>query len=215
MRVVLNRGQTQEKQTSVLPVNVKPLLFGVSRRVTLALEVNGIACLRFAQPIVYGLGLPAKVTISLDVNGTERVLFSAVQDPNAPDPKTGEVTGIFEFFIDDLTLVPAISDVHPFRVTAELPGDASSRMEALGELVVEADTHSVLPVGHTFVKGVDLLDGHLVASSTDVRVAGRIPLELTRTYGSSGLRDGGAMGAGWTHNYLSRLVHGRAGLRQG
>ena len=209
MRVVLNRGQTQEKRTAILPVNVKPLLFGVSPRVKLALEVdavNGTACLRFAQPIVYGLGLPARVTISLTVDGTERVLFSAVQDPSVVDPKTGAVTGIFQFFIEDLTLVPAISAVHPFRITAELPADPSSRMEVMGELFVDADTHGVLPVGHTFVKGVDLLNGHLVASSTDVRVAGRIPLELTRTYSSGGLSDSGAMGAGWTHNYLSRLI---------
>jgi YD repeat-containing protein len=60
---------------------------------------------------------------------------------------------------------------------------------------------------HTFVKGVDLYDGHVVASSTDVRIPGRGPaLEVVRTYGSSGSTDGGVLGAGWNLNYLSRLI---------
>ena len=47
--------------------------------------------------------------------------------------------------------------------------------EYIGDLRVERTGTNVLPVGHTFVKGVDLLDGHLVSSSTDVSISGRGP----------------------------------------
>ena len=40
-------------------------------------------------------------------------------------------------------------------------------------MTVNVVNRSVLPVGHTFVKGVDLLDGHLVQQSTDFKVPGR------------------------------------------
>ena len=73
---------------------------------------------------------------------------------------------------------------------------------------------SVLPVGHTFVKGVDLLDGHLVQQSTDFKVPGRhLGLELTRTYSSAGWSSQGPLGGGWSLNYASRLYEdGDCGL---
>ena len=73
---------------------------------------------------------------------------------------------------------------------------------------------SVLPVGHTFVKGVDLLDGHLVQQSTDFKVPGRhLGLEVTRTYSSAGWSSQGPLGGGWSLNYGAGLfVDGGCGL---
>ncbi len=65
---------------------------------------------------------------------------------------------------------------------------------------------TVLPIGHTFVKGVDLLDGHLVQQSTDIKIPGRhLELELTRTYSSASRRMRGLAGAGWTASLLGGL----------
>lgn len=72
---------------------------------------------------------------------------------------------------------------------------------------------AVLPVGRTFVKGVDLYDGHLVRQATDLKVPGRhLGLEVTRTYSSSGQDSEGLMGAGWAFNYEAGLVVSSCGL---
>ena len=54
--------------------------------------------------------------------------------------------------------------------------DATPRRDvAPGELITPIRNRSVLPVGHTFVKGVDLLDGHLVQSAPRPRGPGPPP----------------------------------------
>ncbi len=66
---------------------------------------------------------------------------------------------------------------------------------------------SSLPVGHTFVKGVDLFDGHVVQQATDLRARGRhLGLEVTRTYSSAGRETEGLLGAGWSFNYESYVL---------
>ncbi len=66
---------------------------------------------------------------------------------------------------------------------------------------------AVLPVGRTFVKGVDLFDGHLVQQSSDLKARGRhLNLEVMRTYASSGTGAEGSMGAGWAFNYEASLT---------
>ena len=71
----------------------------------------------------------------------------------------------------------------------------------------------MLPVGRTFVKGVDLFDGHLVRQATDVRVEGRhLGLEVTRTYSSAARAEDGVMGAGWAWNYDSAVTPSGCGL---
>jgi len=68
-------------------------------------------------------------------------------------------------------------------------------------------TRDQLPVGHTLVKGVDLFNGGLAVSSTDMAVSGRgLPLEFTRTYSSLGSDAPGPLGYGWSHNYDSRII---------
>ncbi|VAW80248.1 hypothetical protein MNBD_GAMMA12-48, partial [hydrothermal vent metagenome] len=64
-----------------------------------------------------------------------------------------------------------------------------------------------LPVGHTIVKGVNVFNGSVSTSSTDLSVPGRgSALELRRTYGSGGSDSIGVMGAGWSHNYDSKII---------
>ena len=66
---------------------------------------------------------------------------------------------------------------------------------------------SVLPVGHTIVKGVDLADGHLTLGLSDVALAGRhLGLTASRTYSSSGASREGLLGAGWAFSYESQLT---------
>lgn len=65
----------------------------------------------------------------------------------------------------------------------------------------------VLPVGHLFLLGVDLLLGKLVRQTTDLKLEGRhLALEVTRTYSGSGLALPGPTGVRWAFNYGSRLT---------
>ncbi len=201
-QLVLNRGfPSYEKRSARIPVDFEPLIYGVSPEINVKLDVdlvNQTVCLRAHDPIQYRLGSPASVTISLIVDGVETPVFSGEMTPTHGDPN--------EYFIDDINLFPPQSATHHFRIVAALPQDPTVRVERVGEIKVAADTFATLPVGHTFAKGVDLLDGHLVVSATDVRIPGRLPLEITRTYGSLGSSEEGAMGAGWSFNYMSTLI---------
>jgi len=65
-----------------------------------------------------------------------------------------------------------------------------------------------LPLGQTMVKGVNLADGHLYKSTTDLTVPGRgVPLEFSRSYTSGG-SERSPLGFGWTHNYRVRVSFG-------
>ena len=95
---------------------------------------------------------------------------------------------------------------HRFRIQATAVETPELQEQYVGRLIIRNEGNVVLPIGHTFVKGVDLFDGHLVSSSTDFSIPSRGPaLELVRTYGSAGSSDGGVMGAGWAMNYFSTL----------
>jgi len=94
----------------------------------------------------------------------------------------------------------------PFELQVVDQVDPSLQTLATGTVESSITNRSVLPVGHTFVKGVDLLDGHLVHQQTDFKVPGRhLGLEMTRTYSSAGRSPGGVMGAGWAWGYASTL----------
>lgn len=58
-----------------------------------------------------------------------------------------------------------------------------------------------LSVGHTFIKGVSLVDGHLVKQAVDLESPSRgLGLTWSRTY-ASGESENGVLGLGWTHAY--------------
>jgi YD repeat-containing protein len=203
MQLIVNRGTQDDRRSGRVSVPTVPLLT-VEPTVTLRLEVDPInetTCLLSVDPIVYYLALPAKVTISLIIDGQETVIFSANQTPGDVIPEQ------FVHHISQFGLFPPASETHEFRVVAELLEDPTVVAERLGQVQVDARAHNVLPVGHTFVKGVDLLDGHLVSSSTDVSIPGRGPaLEVVRTYSSAGSSSEGPFGAGWSLNYFSTLI---------
>jgi len=205
MRAVLNRGTALEKTSAPEAVPFAPLLFGVKEVVPIAIEldpVNGTSCLRFADTLTYGLNLSAQVTISTVIGGTERILFDG-----AREVQPGAEVLFEESVDDDVSLFSMVAGRYPYKVRARLLSDPSVSVEQGGEIELEIATHGVLPVGATFVKGVNLFDGHLVVSSTDARIGGRIPLEIARTYGSEGsFSSEGALGVGWSFNYGSTLI---------
>ena len=186
------------------PVVFSRLLFDVKDPVAVTFETSATDVCFVPKPITYFLDADADIVISVleFASGelvTERVVFSARMPRRLPPfPLT------YTLGPNDL-LSP--SSTYKFRIQAVGVDNPELREEYIGDLVVAHTGHTVLPVGHTFIKGVDLLDGHLVSSSTDLSIPGRGPaLELTRTYSSSAVPDGGVMGAGWSMNYFSTLI---------
>ena len=98
-------------------------------------------------------------------------------------------------------LLPGAVGLETVRVTLvpENPNQASVNQEV--PLTTTVGTVSRVPVGHTFVKGVSVVDGHLVKQSVDVEAPSRgLGLSWLRAY-SSGDSEEGALGRGWRHAY--------------
>jgi RHS repeat-associated protein len=158
--------------------------------------------------IQFGLSEEARVTVQVD----GQVLTS--------DSETGPVVW------QDVTLPPGFhsaeveaGDVtapgqHAFTITATFaqPGQAEVVRSAAGVITHEIIIQGSLAVGHTLVKGVDVVDGHISLSREDLSIPGHGPaLQFTRSYGSSGNRVSGPMGAGWSHNYDAKVVRDPGG----
>ena len=98
-------------------------------------------------------------------------------------------------------LLPLVTDERPFTVTIRSVVDEEERTLE-GVIVGELRNRPMLPVSHTFVKGVDLFDGHLALGATDMQVKGRhFTLDLSRSYSSAGLGEGRS-GWYWTYDSL-------------
>ncbi len=188
------------------------LVYDVSDPITVTFDVPsaGPACFR-PEPIRYHLTRDSFVEIFIQrfeegANpGAGAVPVAERNVSKGPQLATDGVNPI-TFFPDPRDFVEA-DDLYRFRIVAKATDGSELEGEGSGTIHVATTGHNVLPVGHTFVKGVDLLDGHLVSSSSDVSILGRGPaLEVVRTYGSVGKRSSGVVGAGWSMNYLSTLV---------
>ncbi len=77
------------------------------------------------------------------------------------------------------------------------------REESLIPFETVINDMGALPVGHTLVRDVSVVDGHLVKQFSDISVKGRGPgLTFARTY-SSRVFEATPLGSGWTHSYRS------------
>jgi len=111
------------------------------------------------------------------------------------------------------TIGTGLDTVKPFVLSARSQADAAVTAERAGTIQNKLLNRPVLPIGRTFVKGVDLFDGHVVRQATDVRIQGRhLGLELTRTYSSSARGEDGRAGAGWGFNYDAAVSPMSCGL---
>jgi hypothetical protein len=153
--------------------------------------VNGRAC-GTGDRLRFSLCRAARVTLT--VKGEP---FTGSLDGGAPQVLADIELPAGPHFV----LVPAglpeleADEQVPFSVEAHDATDPTLAAVASGIIASNVVNRSVLPVGHTFVKGVDLLDGHLVQQSTDLKVPGRhLGLELTRTYSSAGWSSDGPSG---------------------
>jgi RHS repeat-associated protein len=149
--------------------------------------------------IEFGLPYDATVTVRLDgavvVADLGGGTIGPVQNIKLPGgwnrvPITGRMVGV--------------PGEHTYTIEAAF--DTTTSTTAAGTVIHDVVILESLPLGHTFVKGVDLADGHTVLSRTDITIPGVVaPLDFTRTYSSAGMRSAGSVGAGWGHNWEMSL----------
>jgi RHS repeat-associated protein len=181
--------------------------------VTLSLvrdPVNDRTCGEPAK-LKFSLCLDSRVTILVD----DRPLVAAVDGAgqNVPITDMPLAARDHEIEIPAALLGQALDATARFEVRAFSVADDTIRDVARGQILNSLQNRSALPVGHTFVKGVDVLDGHVVQQHTDVKVQGRhLGLEVSRTYSSAGHSPEGVMGAGWAWNYAASLTQLECGL---
>jgi RHS repeat-associated protein len=160
--------------------------------------------------IVFNLCWDAKVTVR--VAGE---VLTAELDGGAPAPIEERTlpAGVHVVSLTQNLLGLASDARKPFTIDAVAVADPALRDQAEGVLVNQLSNRPVTRVGRTFANGVDLLDGHIVRSSTDLALPGRhLGLEVSRTYSSFGSSSAGPMGAGWSWTYGAGLFVSDCGL---
>lgn len=164
--------------------------------------VNQTVCAPESGAIEFLLCDAAKVTLT--VNG--RVLDAPLDGAYQSISDVSLEAGTHRVDLPPALLSSRLVDENPFRVAAVSLEDPDLQDQKDGLIRNDVLNRSVLPVGRTFVKGVDIFDGHLVQQETDISLPGRhLGLQSLRTYSSSGQGYEGAVGAGWDWNYDASL----------
>ena len=169
--------------------------------------LNGVTCGR-EEELLFVLCRDARVTLTV----ADQVVTGAIDNGIVPVAVSDVLlaAGAHKILLPPGLFSATSEDSKPFALRAVDVLDPTLDVTAPGTLEVSVRNRSVLPVGHTFVKGVDLLDGHLVRQGTDLKVAGRhLGLEMARTYSSAGSGRKGVMGAGWVWNWETSLAPSR------
>ena len=177
--------------------------------------VNGTSC---AQDGLLKFKLCEAARVTLRVEG--QVYEGEVRGLPEPEPPPSIRVEDLELPAGEYTIVfpptylgPNVLASKVFVLGVASMSDPVRLAEAPGTVANSARNRAVLPVGRTFVKGVDLLDGHAVRSHADVEIPGRhLGLTVQRTYSSAGADRAGLLGAGWAFSYESRLLVTECGV---
>ncbi|WP_242393891.1 RHS repeat-associated core domain-containing protein [Anaeromyxobacter oryzisoli] len=151
---------------------------------------------------------PGRLLVSLggtllsaaDVGRTDTGAIAVAAVPNMPPPPEIAPSGALRLWVYP---VGVGNETVKIQVT---PSDATAGETKEIPFLVEYVDAGALPVGHTFVKDVSTVDGHLVKQSEDLSLPGRAGgLRLQRSYTSRGF-EASPLGAGWTHSYRSYVI---------
>jgi RHS repeat-associated protein len=164
---------------------------------------------RVGRTIRFEIGFDAKVTLRIDGQ------VALPRLPGQPSTTRFEdiplAAGVQEIPISP-DMVPA-PGTHPFEITAVFTIEGAETIEKMGGEILHGVTLTpAMSVGHTFIKNVDLANGNLVLQREDFKVPTVGPsLTFVRSYSAAGNSGEGPMGAGWSHNYLSKAKRSENG----
>ncbi len=207
-QVILNMGRTFQNEVIEIKSREIPLKIvnsklsaGDVRLSTNIDRINGDICGSEAD-LKFEIYSDALVTIEIDGS-----IITPISGPltipikNVPFPE-----GMNQIPVSR-EMVPVPGE-YEFKITAVFTeGVSTVEVSTFGKIIHEIKISESLPIGHTFVKGVDLHDGHISIMREDFSIAGRGPsLNFSRSYGSAGNQSSGPMGAGWRHAFNSWLI---------
>ena len=150
----------------------------------------------------YILGANALVSLTVtSSNGS-----NAVELTDAPLRASGLLVDTIKL-ADLHNLAPG---TYQFKLTATLQGNSSVTEEAQGVVTIENDKQEHRKPGSIVVGGVEVEDGSLGITHTDIpEIKNRgLSLSFTRFYNSQSSNTYNSMGYGWAHNYQVLLTHG-------
>ncbi|MBL4671619.1 MAG: hypothetical protein JKX81_05125, partial [Arenicella sp.] len=159
-------------------------------------RVNGQTCNVVEPTFSLDLVQEAKVTIeTFHPNFSSRVQFITRKTLDA---------GLTEFDRSDIFFDKAFSQEGVTRVFITAESTKTGRIDTLESRFSFSETNiNVLPVGSPTYENVNLWNGSLFFSKTDLHVPDRGPnLEFSRHYSSQN-RSASSLGPGWSHNYDS------------
>ncbi len=190
VRVSVNPGSEIESPPVSVPLTRKLLTF-VQKQVRTVVQVDALNQEACPGPftISFGLSEPARVLMQVSSFGA-----------TSPTP----INGIFGAGRQTVPLSFGDFGEGSFKFVLTATALSTGRVETgRGTIDVNVNGQAVPPTGHQMINGVDLFDGSLNLSRSDVSVAGRgSELDLVRTYKSSGAKDDESfLGPGWSHSY--------------
>jgi RHS repeat-associated protein len=148
----------------------------------------------------YSYILGGNANVTLTVNGQNRLADAADPHVRAYGLNVDEVK-------HDLP-----EGSYQFVLRASLEGNPSVTDEVEGEMSVADAPKDVRLPGSTMVNDVELSNGNLGLSYTDVSIKNRgLSLTLTRSYNTASANTFSPFGYGWRHNFQVLLVHDKNG----
>lgn len=153
----------------------------------------------------YLLAGTGRVSLNVDNVGPQQLINGGTTPPpNGPQNERPFGQGKETFY-----LLPRQTDGHyHFTFTAQLKANPQVTDTVDGELTVGTTVNDNRLPGSTVINGVELSNGNLGLSATDVEIKGRgLSLMLTRSYNSKDSNGFNPFGYGWQHNY--QIVLGR------
>jgi RHS repeat-associated protein len=205
LELVLNRGTEVEVRSQRYRLQLDQQIIrsyepglAVSREVDLP---NGLQC---SMPTVYDFSLTRQAIVDLTLQRIEAL------DPDG-SPVLGSELRLISGQVygeGDQTLEVTPDDVPPGDYVLTLTARDGDQVEQrMGSAISQFTSRDALPVGQSLIKGVNPWSGGLTLNRTDFQVPGRGPsLSLSRSYSSNAGKDPGVLGAGWVHNYESKVL---------
>lgn len=197
LQVVVNRGPNEVRGDKFkLPIRQK-LFHNVSPRLLMTSEVD-LPNERFcSKSTTFAFSLSEEARVSLSLSQDDSVFATRLVEDQL-------------FARGEHEIPITTGQIRPGNYTFTLEGTATRTAETEveeGLLLYEHTVYDNLPIGQTLVKGVNVHSGALTVSAEDMQVPGRgVPLQMQRSYSSSGSDVPGPLGLGWSHNYDSRIL---------
>lgn len=194
----INVGDFGPVVAAASPLGLGALIVDYKRPVKVIRDINGNgnSC-QTGNKFFVNLAQQAQVEIKIKVLDKDIQLFKGILDKGPQFPIKPN-------------MVPAKLPIgeYPFTITATTTDGANFQEMVKGTFIISQPTNIVYPISHPLLKGVDIADGHLTQSITDITLSGGVPsLSFTRVYSNAAIVENSPMGPGWTHNLFVRLIH--------